>query len=65
MANYTNMIWELYAEYEDGTVIDETRAYDNSKTESEQQYDLECELIEENYYSFGDCTNYSVTLVYD
>lgn len=65
MENYYNMIWELDAEYEDGTIIHETRPYDSSKDEAEQQYDLECELIEENSYSFGECTYYSVALVYD
>jgi hypothetical protein len=65
MENYYNMIWELDAEYEDGTIINETRPYDNSKGEADQQYELECELIEENSYSFGKCTYYSVALVYD
>lgn len=57
------MIWELHATYEDGTVIDEVREYDDTKTEKEQEYELECELLEENSYSFGACTFYSVALV--
>lgn len=59
------MKWELYAKYEDGTVINETRDYDENENESEQQYEYECALLEDNYYSFGNCIEYSVTLIYD
>ena len=56
------MFWELHATYEDGTEIDEVRDYDENKAEGEQKYELECELVEENYYNYGMCTFYSVNL---
>ena len=65
MEKCNHMIWELYAEYEDGTIIDETRPYNEYDTESTQKYELEWELIEDNYYSFGECKKCVVTLVYE
>lgn len=59
------MHWEIDGEYTDGTIIHEQREYDYSKGESEQEYELECELIEDNSYSFGECINYSVNLILD
>ena len=57
------MYWELHATYEDGTEIDEVRDYNENKTTREQEYELECELIEENSYSFVASTFYSVALI--
>lgn len=52
-------MWYAYAEYEDGTVIEEYFPYnerDNYKLECDRQYELECWLIEEH----DGCTYYSV-----
>lgn len=60
--------WLAKATYEDGTEIEKEYPYTangNYYLEEEEQYMIECELIEDNYYSFGECTWYSVDYVED
>lgn len=59
------MYWALYAEYADGTIINEDRDYDKEESMANQQYDLKFELLEQNSLVFGECIDYSVTLMYD
>ena len=54
--------WEGYAEYEDGTVKTITRPYranGNYSKECEEQYSIECELIE----GHEGCLYYSVEYI--
>ena len=51
--------WEARAEYADGTSIDRTFPFREDMDEDEQQYQLECWLIERN----KDCTWYTVNFV--
>lgn len=59
------MYWNLYAEYADGTIINEDRDYDNEESMANQQYDLEFELVVQKSLVFGECIDYSVALMYD
>ena len=51
-------MWEARAEYSDGSTID--RFFDGTGTE-EEQYNLECWLIEQE----KECTWYSVNWIFD
>lgn len=52
-------MWEASAEYSDGTSVCRLFEYREDKDEAEQQYDLECWLIERH----EGCTWYSVVYV--
>ena len=52
-------MWEACAEYADGSSVRELFGYDPWQSESEQQYDLECWLLERH----PDCTWYSVNYI--
>lgn len=54
-------MWEARAEYADGTTINRLFAYDERKNENEQQYEIECLLLERN----KNCTWYSVNYISD
>ncbi len=54
------MYWEARAEYADGTEIERNFAYDERRSDGDQQYDIEAWLIERH----EDCTYYSVNIVY-
>lgn len=49
-------IWEAKAQYKDGTAVDRLFEYNENQPESEQQYQIECWLIERH----DGCTWYSV-----
>lgn len=57
-------MWRAYAEYDDGTEIDEFVPYTANGSyskECEEQYDIECWLIETKGIECGkSCTFYSV-----
>ena len=53
------MYWSLYAEYADGTIINEDRDYDNEESMANQQYDLEFELVVQKSIVFGDSVELS------
>ena len=52
-------MWEARAEYADGTTVSRYFEYDDRRPESEQQYDIECWLIDRH----PDCTWYSVDYI--
>lgn len=54
------MYWEARAEYADGTNVDRFFEYDDRRNDNDQQYDIECWLIERH----PDCIWYSVDIVY-
>lgn len=57
-------MWEAYAEYDDGTVINTTFPYfehDNVKLENERQQEIEEFLIG----AHDGCKYYSVSYIYD
>lgn len=54
-------MWEARAEYADGTTVKRLFSYDERKNESEQQYEIECWLLEK----YSNCTWYSVNYICD
>ena len=52
-------MWEARAEYADGTSVERHFAYDERRAESDQQYEIECWLIERH----PNCTWYSVDFI--
>ena len=52
-------MWEARAEYADGTTVSRYFEYDASRPDNEQQYDIECWLIDWH----PDCTWYSVNYI--
>ena len=52
-------MWEAVAEYSDGTNVRRLFSYDERRNENEQQYDIECWLIERH----DGCTYYSVNYI--
>lgn len=54
-------MWEARAEYADGTSIERLFDYDDCRSDAEQQYDIECWLIERK----PGCTWYSVNFIYE
>lgn len=52
-------MWEARAEYADGTTVERYFEYDEYRNENEQQYDIECWLIERH----PNCTWYSVSYI--
>ncbi|MBQ1291367.1 MAG: hypothetical protein IIY28_08475 [Lachnospiraceae bacterium] len=52
-------MWEARAEYEDGTWIDQYFDYNDRKSDADQQYEIECWLLERH----PKCTWYSVDYV--
>lgn len=59
--------WEAYAKYNDGFEIKFISEYKNDKLESEQQYELECILLEDSDYNekHEGVAFYSVALLED
>ena len=55
------MYWNARAEYEDGSSIERNFDYNDRESDNDQQYDIECWLIERK----PGCTWYSVGIVYD
>jgi hypothetical protein len=53
--------WEAEAKYVDGTYVRRLFAYKEDKSEGDQQYEIECWLIERHEH----CIWYSVELVED
>ena len=53
------MYWEAIAEYEDGTRVERLFAYNEHRPDGDQEYELECWLIERH----PGCTYYSVNFV--
>lgn len=53
--------WEGRAEYADGTSVERTFPYREGASEDDQQYDIECWLIEHK----PDCVWYTANFVYD
>lgn len=54
-------MWEARAEYADGTTVERLFAYSESTADGEQQYAIECWLLERH----PDCTWYSVNYIAD
>ena len=52
-------MWEARAEYADGSTVSRLFAYDETAPEEDQQYNLECWLIERR----PGCTWYSVNYI--
>lgn len=52
-------MWETVAEYADGTSVRRLFAYSEGRNENDQQYDLECWLLERH----PGCTWYSVNYI--
>ncbi len=52
-------MWEAVAEYADGTSVRRLFAYSEGRNENDQQYDLECWLLERH----PGCTWYSVNYI--
>ena len=52
-------MWEARAEYADGTEVSKLFLYSEYRAEADQQYDLECWLLEHH----PDCTWYSVDYI--
>lgn len=59
--------WNLKAKYADGTEIDKDYPYNANTYEEElkERYDIEAELLADNYHSFGECIWYDVVAIYD
>ena len=52
-------MWEARAEYADGTTVERLFEYNDRRSDNDQQYELECWLIERH----PGCTWYSVNYV--
>lgn len=52
-------MWEARTEYEDGTTIERLFDYSETVSDNEQQYNIECWLIERH----PGCTWYSVNYI--
>lgn len=55
-------MWEARAEYSDGTTKELLFEYDENKPEADQQYEIECILIESPKENVK-CTWYSVNFI--
>ena len=40
------MYWEARAEYADGTTVEKNFSYNDRRDDNDQQYDIECWLVE-------------------